>query len=132
MMPRSPAKSGTEFRQFNERAGRRGEFWAALYLRLKGYRILATRVRTKLGEIDLIARRGKALVFIEVKARAFSEGENDALFAVNRERIVRAAAFWLARHPALAETETRCDVIFLAPFQWPRHITGAFDATGLM
>ncbi|MEO6394526.1 MAG: YraN family protein [Devosia sp.] len=131
-MPRSPAKPSNSVRAFNERAGRRGEMWAALFLRLKGYRIAAKRVKTPLGEIDLVARRGRLTVFVEVKARAFSEGEADALLAVNGRRIVRAAALWLGRHPELNAGETRFDVIFLAPFAWPRHITGAFDASGLL
>jgi len=131
-MPRSPAKKTRSERRFNEQAGRRGEAWAALFLTLKFYRIIGRRVKTPLGEIDLIARRGQDLVFVEVKARAFSSDEEEALFAVNRARIVRAAQFWLARQPALVETNPRFDVIFLAPFAWPRHITGAFDATGLL
>jgi putative endonuclease len=130
-MPRSPAKPSNEFRKFNERAGRRGEAWAALFLRAKFYRIVATRVKTPVGEIDLIARRGGSVVFVEVKARSFSHQEADALYAVNRRRIVRAAQLWLTRHPALAEADLRFDVIFLAPFAWPRHIVNAFDATGL-
>ena len=51
--------------------------------------------------------------------------------AVNRRRIVRAAQFWLTRHPARANDDLRFDVIFLAPFAWPRHIVNAFDATGI-
>ncbi|MEQ1901827.1 MAG: YraN family protein [Devosia sp.] len=131
-----PPKSGSRFsdkgtrqeRRFAEAAGRRGEFWASLYLMLKGYRILARRVKTPVGEIDLIARRLDTTIFVEVKARAFSSGEEDALYAVNRDRILRAAQVWLARHPSAGGI--RFDVIFLAPFARPRHITGAFDATG--
>ena len=122
-MPPSRAKprqtSGTSgSRRFHERAGRRGEAWAALYLGLKRYRILARRVKTPVGEIDLIARRGDLIVIVEVKARGFSHQEAEALGAVNRRRIVRA-------------TRLRFDVIFLAPFAWPRHIQGAFDASGI-
>jgi len=119
-------------RKFNESAGRRGEFWASLYLSLKFYRIVARRVKTPVGEIDLIARRGATTVFVEVKARSFSHQEAEAMGAVNRRRIVHAAEAWLARHPALADTPLRFDVIFLAPFAWPRHIVNAFDATGLV
>jgi len=119
-------------RKFNESAGRRGELWAALFLSLKLYRIVARRVKTPVGEIDLIARRGATTVFVEVKARSFSHQEAEALFAVNSRRIVRAAQLWLSRHPALAEGGTRFDVIFLAPFTWPRHIVAAFDASGIL
>jgi putative endonuclease len=116
---------------FAEGSGRRGEALAALFLQLQLYRILERRVKTPVGEIDLIARRRGVTVFVEVKARSFSHQEIDALFAVNRKRIVRAAQYWLIRHPAHAEGELRFDVIFLAPFAWPRHLKNAFDATGL-
>ena len=119
-------------RKFNESAGRRGELWAALFLSLKLYRIVARRVKTPVGEIDLIARRGATTVFVEVKARSFSHQEAEAMGVVNRRRIVHAAEAWLARHPAFANTPLRFDVIFLAPFAWPRHIVNAFDATGLV
>ena len=131
-MPPSPSKPRSEFRKFAEGSGRRGEMWAALFLQLKLYRIVARRVKTPVGEIDLIARRGRVTVFVEVKARSFSHQEADALFAVNRRRIVRAAQLWLSRHPAEAEGGTRFDVIFLAPFAWPRHIVAAFDASGIL
>jgi putative endonuclease len=131
-MPPSPSKPKSSVRQFNEGAGRRGELWASLFLRLKLYRIVGTRVKTPVGEIDLIAQRWGVTVFIEVKARSFSHQEAAALGAVNRRRIVRAAQLWLTRHPALAATPLRFDVIFLAPFVWPRHIVNAFDATGLV
>lgn len=109
--------------------GRRGETLAAWYLRLKGYRIVATRVKTPVGEIDLVARRFGLTAFIEVKARQSRAEEATALTAVNTSRISRAAQYYVARHPALAETPLRFDVIFLAPMAWPRHVKGAFDAS---
>jgi len=135
-MPPSPSRPGnspsTQFRKFSERSGRRGETLAALYLNLKGYRILARRVKTPVGEIDLIARRGRVTAFVEVKARSFSHQEAEALQAVNHRRIIRAAQLWLGRRPELMQDELRVDVIFLAPFAWPRHIVNAFSATGPM
>jgi hypothetical protein len=68
-MPPSPARPKNSYRRFAERAGRRGEFWAGLLLRLKGYRILARRVKTPVGEIDLIARRGGLTVFVARRRR---------------------------------------------------------------
>jgi putative endonuclease len=133
-MPPSPSRrrtNPTEFRKFSEGAGRRGEWWAGLFLRLQGFRIVAQRVKTPVGEIDLIARRGRLTLFVEVKSRSFSYQEGEALDAVNRRRIVRAAQFWLGRRPDAMAGETRFDVIFLAPFAWPRHLKAAFDATGL-
>jgi putative endonuclease len=109
--------------------GRRGETLAAWYLRLKGYRIVAARVKTPVGEIDLVARRFGLTAFIEVKARQSRAEEAMALAAVNTSRISRAAQYYVARHPALAETALRFDVIFLAPRTWPRHVKGAFDAS---
>ncbi len=129
--PKNSARQKNSFRQFNENAGRRGEAWAALFLRLQLYRIVATRVKTPVGEIDLIAQRFGVTVFVEVKARSFSAQEAEALAAVNRRRIIRAAQLWLTRKPQLAEAPMRFDVIFLAPFAWPRHIVNAFDASGI-
>jgi putative endonuclease len=130
-MPRSPSKPPSKLRQFNESAGRRGETWAALFLQAQFYRVMARRVKTPVGEIDLIVRRGRQIAFVEVKSRSFSTGEADALAAVNIRRIIRASEAWLSRNPRYAAHDMRYDVIFLAPFAWPRHIVNAFDATGM-
>ena len=131
-MPPSPSKPNARpGRRFAEGAGRRGEFWAGLFLRCKLYRIIGQRIKTPVGEIDLIVQRFGVTVFVEVKARSFSHQEAEALYAVNRRRIVRASRFWLGRHPALAAGNLRFDVIFLAPFAWPRHIVNAFDSSGI-
>lgn len=128
-MRRLPARPRSkESRLSAELFGRRGELFAAWFLRLKGYRILASRFRTPMGEIDLVARRSDTLVFVEVKARR-SGSVADAWLAVNDRRITRAADYFLARHPALAGSDMRYDVIFLAPMTWPRHVVNAFDAT---
>ena len=129
-MPPSPSKQKSNFRQFNEAAGRRGEFWAALFLQLQGYRIIGRRVKTPVGEIDLIARRGDTIAIVEVKSRSFSHQEAEALLAVNQHRIMRAARFCLTGRAEMANAHIRFDVIFLAPFAWPRHIVSAFDASG--
>lgn len=128
-MPPSPGRLKSRKRLGAELFGRRGETLAAWYLRLKGYRIVAARVKTPVGEIDLIARRFGLTAFIEVKARQTRSEEALALAAVNTSRISRAAQYYVARHPALAETSLRFDVIFLAPRTWPRHVKGAFDAS---
>jgi len=130
-MPPSPSKPKSDYRKFAEGAGRRGEALASLFLQAQGYRVLDRRVKTPVGEVDLIVRRCGITVFVEVKSRSFSHQEADAMFAVNRKRIVRAAQYWLIRNPRHAEDELRFDVIFLAPFAWPRHIVNAFDATGI-
>lgn len=125
-MPPSPSKRRSEGRHAAERFGRRAEFVASWYLRLKGYAVLLRRYKTPVGELDLIARLGSTLVFIEVKTRRHAEGEAEALMAVNQRRIVRAAQYFVARHPALRDSPMRFDVIFLAPGSWPRHLRNAF------
>jgi putative endonuclease len=131
MPPRSPAKPKRPERLAAELFGRRGERIAAWYLRLKLYRIVATRYKTPVGEIDLVAERFGVTAFVEVKARQTRAGELDALLAVNAKRITRAAQYYITRHPRLAEPSRtlRFDVIFLAPRSWPRHVVNAFDAS---
>ena len=127
-MPPSPSKPKSSKRIAAQLGGHRGEALAALFLRLKLYRIIQTRYKTPMGEIDLIAERWGTTVFVEVKARHQKSGYAEALEAVNTSRIARAAQYWLAKHPAQAETPFRFDVIFLAPRSWPRHVVNAFDA----
>ncbi len=127
-MRRLPARPRSrQTRLAAELFGRRGETLAAWFLRLKGYRILASRFKTPAGEIDLVAQRFGTLVFVEVKARR-SGSLADAWMAVNDRRITDAADYFLARHPRHAGSDMRYDVIFLAPMTWPRHVVNAFDA----
>lgn len=123
-----PTRKPNRERQRAEQAGRRGEMLAAVFLRLKGYRIVGRRVRTPMGEIDLVARRGKVLAFVEVKRRRRRDDMETALLAVNQARMVRAAAHYVARHAALGALTLRFDVIFLAPGTLPLHLRGAFGA----
>jgi putative endonuclease len=127
--PSAPKLPPRPERRAAELYGHRGETLAALFLRLKLYRIVTRRFKTPVGEIDLIVRRGKTTVFIEVKARRKAETEAETLESINRRRIVRAAEWYVSRHPALADAPLRFDVIFLAPGRWPRHIVNAFDAS---
>jgi len=128
-MPPSPSKPKNNLRQGAEIYGRRAETLAAWLLRLKGYRILETRYKTPVGEIDLIARRFGVTVFVEVKSRSRRELERDALLAVNERRIIRASEYYVTRHPQLVARPQRFDVIFLAPRMWPRHVMNAFQAS---
>jgi putative endonuclease len=112
-----------------ERQGRRGEMLAAWLLRAKLYRIVEKRFKTPVGEIDLIASRFGTTVFVEVKTRGRAEAAAEALAKVNTRRLVRAAQYYLARHPRLAETPLRFDVILLAPKTPPRHLKNAFQAS---
>lgn len=128
-MPRSPSKPKRPERLKAETFGRRGEELAALYLRSKLYRIVERRFKTPMGEIDLIVDRFGTLVFVEVKTRQRRGDELDALLHVNRRRLVQAARFYMTRNPKLVDLPMRFDVIFLAPFSWPRHVKNAFDAS---
>jgi len=115
-------------RRTREHAGRRAETIAAWWLRLRGFAVLATRWRTKVGEIDLVARRGDLVVFVEVKRRATLAAAAEAVTATNRARVVRAAEQYLARRPDLAACTVRFDAVLLAPWAAPRHVEGAWDA----
>lgn len=128
-MPPSPSRPRNADRLAAESFGRRGERLAAWFLRLKLYRIRAMRVKTPVGELDLVAERAGTIVVVEVKARRHRGLEADAQYAVNRARIVRAARWYVSRHPRLADRPLRFDVIFLAPAMWPRHVVNAFDAS---
>jgi putative endonuclease len=108
------------------RRGRRGERLALLALRLAGYRILAHGHRTSPGEIDIIARRGDILAFVEVKARTDFGRAADSLLARQRRRIARAAAGFLSARPELQICRCRFDVVLVAPWRWPRHIPDAW------
>ncbi len=106
--------------------GRRAEALAAWWLRLKGYRILARGFRVPSGEIDLIARRGRVLAHVEVKARPSLEEAREALTPRQRQRIERAAAAFLQQHPGLAGLDQRFDVVLLAPRRRPHHLENAW------
>jgi putative endonuclease len=117
-------------RQRAERAGRRAETIALWYLRLKLYRLLARRYRTPAGEIDLVMKRGRTIVFVEVKQRPDEAAGLDAVTAGSRRRISRAAALWTAAHPETAGLDQRFDVIVARPGRWPRHLVSAFGEGG--
>lgn len=108
------------------RRGHAGERLAALRLLLTGYRILARRYRTKVGEIDLVARRGDVVAFIEVKRRDELIAGLEAVTPQSRTRIRRAAELYVRRNPALAERALRFDIIVITPWSWPRHIVDAW------
>ena len=113
-------------RQIAERSGRDGERRAAAWLRLKGWSILATRVKTRLGEIDLIAKRGNVVAFIEVKWRGKA---GDLYHAIDEYRLQRVAAAVesVAHQYATGGEDIRIDVILLAPGSFPRHIVNAWQ-----
>lgn len=108
--------------------GHSAEYLAALALLVKGFRIIERRYRTKLGEIDLIARRGNLVLIVEVKARASLEAAMDAVNPASMRRIEGAADLWLARQPDYAELCLRFDLIAVRPWRWPQHQKAFFTA----
>lgn len=115
------------------RAWRRGHWAEALCvcdLTLRGYRVLARRLRYPVGEIDLVARRGATLAVIEVKARRFAGDAAEAVTPRQRRRVARAAAWLIAERPALTGLAVRFDVMVVARWRWPRHIRAAWREDG--
>lgn len=126
--PRS--RRSRESRRRAWRYGRRAEWLCLWFLRLKGYRILATNLRLTGGEIDIVARKGRVVAFIEVKARQDIGAAADAVRPRQQQRVATAAAEYLAAQPALASLDGRFDALLLAPgrlpFRWPVHIRDAW------
>jgi putative endonuclease len=113
-------------RRAAHRRGHAAERLAALRLTLAGYRILARRYRTRVGEIDLVARRGGVLAFVEVKQRREIGAAMDAVTPQSRARIRRTAELFLKNHPALCDLTCRFDVVVVIPWRWPRHLVDAW------
>lgn len=115
-----------EKRKRAERRGRWSEWGAAIYLLARGYRILAMRYRVRAGEVDIIARRGEVIAFVEVKARRDLMAAIDAVTFTSQNRIRAAGDHWIARQPDAARLSLRYDIVAIVPWKWPRHIEGAF------
>ena len=109
-----------------ERRGRRGETLASWYLRLKGWRIVDRRVRNPRGEIDLVARRGRTIAFVEVKWRRTGEQLDTAIDEYRLRRVAAAVEASAHRYASSGE-DIRIDVILVAPWAWPRHIANAWQ-----
>ena len=109
-----------------EKRGRGAETLACWYLRLRGWRILARRARVPGGEVDIVARRGRTLAFVEVKARA---SEDAAAFSLDdwRLRRVAAAAERLAPRFMREGDEIRIDALFVVPHRWPKHLANVWQ-----
>jgi putative endonuclease len=108
--------------QAAERRGHNSESLAALWLRLKGYRILARRLKTRAGEIDLVAAAPFGPVcFIEVKARETSRTAAESVASAQQTRIARAACLYLAGRPGLARRGARFDIVAIGSGRLPVH-----------
>lgn len=119
---RDASDDHTRERRRRYRRGHASEWLAAAALIFKGYRIVSRRHRSAVGEIDIIAKRGRRLAFVEVKARATIELCEASLTGEQRQRIRRAADRWLAKHPELQDCDLAFDLVFVVPRRWPIHI----------
>jgi putative endonuclease len=127
LKPKAKAPPDPE-RQVAFRTGISAESRAAALLVAKGFRILARRWKSPLGELDIVARRRSLLIFVEVKARNDLDEAAESVTPRQRQRIAAAAEAWLATYPDTTFTDMRFDAMLVAPGKMPRHIQGAFEA----
>jgi putative endonuclease len=110
------------------RLGVSAETSAMIFLGAKGYRTIVRRWKSPVGEIDLVVKRGRLIVFVEVKARKALDQAAESVLPRQRRRIVAAAEAWLAAHPEHAGYDMRFDAILVTPGRMPQHIVSAFEA----
>lgn len=113
-------------RQAAERYGRLAEQLCVWRLRFTGYRILCQRLRTPVGEVDILARRGDTLMIVEVKARRSFDDAAYALSPEKQRRLIQIARYLHASPYGRNMQTLRLDVMLVAPMRWPRHIVNAF------
>lgn len=109
-----------------EQRGRGAEAIACWYLRLKGWHVLARRARVPGGEVDIVARRGRTIAFVEVKARSTADAAAQSLDAWRLRRVVTAAERLAPRFMRPGD-ELRIDAIFMVPGRWPRHLANIWQ-----
>lgn len=116
----------------SERRGLRAETLAAWALRLKGYRVVARRVRpprgSGAGEIDLVVKRGRVVAFVEIKARPDAETGLLAIMPHQQRRLLRGAEWFIKSHPVYAGCDLRLDAVVVRPGRWPLHLVDAWRA----
>jgi len=120
----------TVTRRKREAAGRRAETAAALWQQLKGYRTLDRRARMPACEIDLVARKGRVLVLVEVKAQRTQDMALESVTRELRKRLEQAANQRVSRRHGLQQHLWRFDIVMIAPGKLPRHMRDAWRAQG--
>ncbi len=121
----SPSLAKNKKQQAYQR-GKWAEYIAAGWLICKGYRILAMRYKTPHGEVDIIARRGNIIAFIEVKARSSYDSAKLSITQRQRERIAHGASLFLKRRKRLSHLTPRYDIMAIIPRKWPKHVASAW------
>lgn len=110
----------------SHKQGHRAELLVRLFLRLKGYKIIATRYKTHQGEIDIVATRGTTLAFIEVKSRPNLAAASEAVSEQQQVRLSRTASLFHAHNRGYSRYTMRFDLVMVLPWHWPVHIENAF------
>jgi putative endonuclease len=129
MTDQEPSRLARAARQAAFQVGVSAESRAAAYLVGRGYAIVARRFKSRVGEVDIVARRGAELLFVEVKARNRLDDAALSVTPRQQKRIVAAAEAWLADHPDDGQRDIRFDVILVGRNGRTQHIVAAFDAT---
>ncbi len=125
-MTRGARRPTREEKRRRERYGRTAETIAVLWLSLRGHRILGRRLRTPVGEVDLLAERGRTIVVVEVKARASRTAGLEALGPHQRRRLEQAAAWLTANRHELRDRPIRFDLVIVRPWRLPCHLSDAW------
>lgn len=106
--------------------GHLAEILCILRLWLTGWRVLARRYKQPVGEVDIIALRGKTLSFVEVKARHSTRNAIESIHPAQQARIMRAAQAWVSKHPQFSGHAMRFDVMVVTHWPWPVRLNDAF------
>lgn len=123
MSPADPdATSNQRVRRGRNRSGWIAEWAVVVYMTLKGYRLIARRYKTHVGEVDLIMARNRRVAFIEVKYRQTLALCEAAITPNLRQRVRRSANLWLAKHTRYHGYDVGFDLVLLCPWRWPHHI----------
>lgn len=123
------AKQAVTRKQRGQRSWRRGlaaEWIGAAWLMLKGYRILARRYRTPVGELDMVVKRGGTVAFVEVKARPSLAAAATAITQGQQRRVANGARYYVTRHPEYADHAMRFDAVLVRPWRLPSHLAAAW------
>jgi putative endonuclease len=119
---RSPSPRKSDEGRARRGRGRRAELLALLALMARGYRPVARNLKTPVGEIDLVVRRGNVLAVIEVKTRGDYAEAAESIRPLQRARVTRATEWLLAQRPDLARLTIRFDAVLVLPRRWPMHL----------